>query len=225
MFISKETLSILKNFSTINQNLLIKVGSSLRTLSSMKDLLGEATVTETFERDVPIYDLSQFLNCLSLIPGAEVNLLEDYIEITDGSNSINYRYAEPSVIQTPPDKELSLPSEDVSFVLKEEDLETLKKAAAVLQIPDVSVVGDGETIKIMVSDKKNSGSNTYEIEVGSSDVPFATFEFTFKVESLKIIAGDYDVVISSSMLSRFQHRSSNIVYFIAVDPTNSFYNS
>lgn len=188
----------------------------------MKDLLGEATITETFERDVPIYDLSQFLNCLSLIPGSEVNLLEDYIEITDGSNSINYRYAEPSVIQTPPDKELSLPSEDVSFVLKQEDLETLKKAAAVLQIPDVSVKGDGETIKVVVSDKKNSGSNVYQIEVGECN---QEFEFTFKVESLKIITGDYDVTISSSMLSRFQHRSSNIVYFIAVDPTNSFYNS
>lgn len=222
MFISQETLSILKNFSTINQNILIKEGSSLRTLSSMKDLLGEATVTETFQRDVPIYDLSQFLNCLSLIPGAEVNLLEDYIEITDGSNSINYRYAEPSVIQTPPDKELTLPSEDVSFVLKQEDLETLKKAAAVLQIPDVSVRGDGEKIQVVVSDKKNSGSNVYQIEVGECG---QEFEFTFKVESLKIISGDYDVVISSQMLSRFQHRSSNIVYFIAIDPTNSFYNS
>lgn len=222
MFISQETLSILKNFSTINQNLLIKKGSSLRTLSSMKDLLGEATITETFERDVPIYDLSQFLNCLSLIPGAEVNLLDDYIEITDGSNSINYRYADPSVIQTPPEKELSLPSEDVCFVLKQEDLETLKKAAAVLQIPDVSLRGDGETIKLVVSDKKNSGSNSYQIEVGETDI---NFEFVFKVESLRIISGDYDVVVSKQMLSRFQHRSSNIVYYIAVDPTNSFYNS
>lgn len=222
MFISQETLSILKNFSTINQNLLIKKGSSLRTLSSMKDLLGEATITETFERDVPIYDLSQFLNCLSLIPGAEVNLLDDYIEITDGSNSINYRYADPSIIQTPPDKELSLPSEDICFVLKQEDLETLKKAAAVLQIPDVSLRGDGETIKLVVSDKKNSGSNSYQIEVGETD---ANFEFVFKVESLRIITGDYDVVVSKQMLSRFQHRSSNIVYYIAVDPTNSFYNS
>ena len=222
MFISVETLSILKNFSTINQNLLIKKGSSLRTLSSQKDVLGEAVIIETFERDVPIYDLSQFLNCLSLIPGAEVNLLADYIEITDGSNSINYRYADPSIIQTPPDKELTLPSEDVCFVLKQEDLETLKKAAAVLQIPDVSVKGDGETIKLVVSDKKNSGSNSYQIEVGETNV---NFEFVFKVESLKIINGDYDVVVSEKMLSRFQHRSSNIVYFIAVDPANSFYNS
>lgn len=188
----------------------------------MKDLLGKATITETFERDVPIYDLSQFLNCLSLIPGAEVNLLEDYIEITDGANSINYRYAEPSVIQTPPDKELSLPSEDVCFVLKQEDLETLKKAAAVLQIPDVSISGDGETIKVVVSDKKNSGSNSYEIEVGETS---ENFEFVLKVESLKIISGDYDVTISSSMLSRFEHRSSNLVYYIAIDPSNSFFNS
>lgn len=222
MFISQETLSILKNFSTINQNLLIKAGSTIKTLSSMKDLLGKATITETFERDVPIYDLSQFLNCLSLIPGAEVNLLEDYIEITDGANSINYRYAEPSVIQTPPDKELSLPSEDVCFVLKQEDLETLKKAAAVLQIPDVSISGDGETIKVVVSDKKNSGSNSYEIEVGETS---ENFEFVLKVESLKIISGDYDVTISSSMLSRFEHRSSNLVYYIAIDPSNSFFNS
>lgn len=221
MFISSETLTILKNFSTINQNLLIPVGSQLRTLSTMKDVLAEATVIEQFEREVPIYDLSQFLNCLSLIPGGEVTLLDDYVEISDGSNSINYRYADNSVIQTPPDQKLTLPSEDVCFVLKQEDLDTVRKAAAVLQIPNVSVKSDGDLIQLLVSDKNNSGSNSYSIDVGETT---SNFEFVFKVDSLKMISGDYDVVVSSKMLSRFTNHSTNLVYYIAVDPSSSFYN-
>ena len=117
MYLSTETISILKNFSTINQSILIKAGKKLRTMSVMKNILSEVDIDEEFGRDVAIYDLNQFLNCLSLIPGAEVNLDSNSIVITDGTNSIEYRYSDPSVISAPPDKELKLPSEDVEVVL------------------------------------------------------------------------------------------------------------
>ena len=219
MFLSQDTVQVLKNLSTINQSILIKAGKRLRSMSVMKNILVEAEITESFERDVAIYDLNQFLNCLSLIPGAEVKLGDNSITISDGSNSIDYRYSDPSVIASPPDKELTLPSEDVEVVLTEEHLETVKKAAAVLQIPDVSLIGDGSVVYLTVRDKKNSGSNSYKIEVGETE---NVFQFNLKVENLKMLAGDYDVTVSSKNLSKFVSHSRPVTYFIAVEPDSTF---
>jgi len=219
MFLSTETVSLLKNFSTINQSLLIKAGKKLRTMSAMKNILAEAEITEEFTRDVAIYDLNQFLNCLSLIPGAEILLEDNSIVITDGDNSIDYRYSDPSVITAPPEKELVLPSEDVCVVLTEEHLETVKKAAAVLQIPDVSLVGDGESIYLTVRDKKNSGSNSYKIVVGETSV---VFQFNLKCENLKFLPGDYDVTVSSKNLAKFQSHSRSVLYFVALEPDSTY---
>lgn len=219
MFLSADTINILKNFSTINQSILIKEGSKLRSMSVMKNILVEAEIDETFSRDIAIYDLSQFLNCLSLIPGADLQLNTTSITIAGDKNSIDYRYSDPSVVTSPPDKELKLPSEDVCVVLTEENLESVKKAAAVLQIPDVSIVGDGEKIFLTVRDKKNSGSNSFCIEVGETQ---DVFQFNMKVENLKLIAGDYDVVISSKNLSKFTHHSRPYVAFIAMEPDSNY---
>ena len=219
MFLSTDTTSILKNLAVINQSVLIKQGQKLRSMSAMKNILVEAQITEQFTRDVPIYDLNQFLNALSLVPGAELQLDDDAIVITDGENSIDYRYSDPSVITAPPDKELVLPSEDVCVVLTEENIEKVKKAAAVLQIPDVSLVGDSEKIILTVRDKKNSGSNAYRIVVGETgDV----FQFNLKVENLKLISGDYDVIVSKRNLAKFTHHSMPIVYYIAIEPDSTY---
>ena len=185
----------------------------------MKNILVEASITEEFTRDVAIYDLNQFLNCLSLIEGAEVNLEEHAIVITNGTDSIEYRYSDPSVIAAPPEKELKLPSDDVCAVLTEEQLATVKKAAAVLQIPDVSLVGDGERIFLTVRDKKNSGSNSYKIAVGET---ISTFSFNLKVENLKLLAGDYDVILSAKNLAKFTSHSLPLTYFIALEPDSTF---
>ena len=219
MFLSADTVQVLKNLSTINQSVLIKEGKRLRSMSVMKNILVEADITEEFTRDVAIYDLNQFLNCLSLIPGAEINLEENSIEISDGSNSIEYRYSDPSVITAPPNKELTLPSEDVCVVLSEEHLDTVKKAAAVLQIPDVSLIGDGNEIRLTVRDKKNSGSNAYSILVGETDQVFAAH---IKVENLKVLPGDYDVIVSSKNLAKFTSHSRPVTYFVAIEPDSSF---
>ena len=219
MFLSTETVSLLKNFSSINQSLLIKAGKKLRTMSAMKNILAEVDITEEFTRDVAIYDLNQFLNCLSLIPGAEILLEESSIVITDGNNSIDYRYSDPSVITAPPEKELTLPSKDVCVVLTEEHLDTVKKAAAVLQIPDVSLVGDGTNIYLTVRDKKNSGSNSYKIVVGETS---SVFQFNLKTENLKMVPGDYDVVVSSKNLAKFEAHSRPVTYFVALEPDSTY---
>ena len=219
MHLSAETVSILKNLSTINQSILIKPGKELSSMSVMKNILVKATIQEEFEKTVAIYDINQFLNCLSLIPGAELTMGESSIMISDDKNSIDYRYSDPSVIAAPPAKELKLPSEDVCVTLTEDQLETVKKAAAVLQIPDVSLVGDGDTIYLTVRDKKNSGSNSYRIEVGETTY---VFQFNMKVENLKLITGDYDVIISSKNLGYFTNHSRPVSYYIAMEPDSTF---
>lgn len=219
MYLSTDTISILKNLATINQSVLIKPGKQLRSMSAMKNILVEAEIPEEFTRQVPIYDLNQFLNAISLVPGCELVLDESAITITDGTNSIDYRYSDPSVITAPPDKKLELPSEDVDVVLTEEHIEKVRKTAAVLQIPDVSLLGNGQEIMLTVRDKKNSGSNSYRIVVGETE---SVFQFNFKVENLKLISGDYDVVVSKKNLAKFTHHSLPIVYYIAVEPDSTF---
>jgi len=209
----------LKNFATINQSILIKKGKKLRSMSAMKNILVEADITEEINRDVAIYDLNQFLNAMSLVPGCELHLDDDSIEITDGTNSIDYRYSDPSVITAPPDKKMDLPSQDVCVVLSEENLTNVKKAAAVLQIPDVSLVGNGQEIVLTVRDKKNSGSNAYRIVVGETD---HVFQFNLKVENLKLISGDYDVVVSKKGIAQFTHHGMPVVYYVAIEPDSTF---
>lgn len=219
MFLSSETTAILKNFASINQSILIKPGKRLRSMSVMKNILVEAEVTEEFTDEIAIYDLNQFLNCLSLIPGAELEVNGGSVVISDQDNSIEYRLSDPSVISAPPDKELKLPSEDVCLILSEDNLDKVKKAAAVLQIPDVSIIGDGEKIKLTVRDKKNSGSNSYSIDVGDTT---HVFQFNLKVDNLKMVQGDYDVIISAKNLAQFTSHSRPIVYYIAVEPDSTF---
>ena len=188
-------------------------------MSVAKNILVKASIQEEFEKVVAIYDLNQFLNCLSLIPGAEINLGDSSIPLSDGKHSIDYRYSDPSVIAAPPDKQLTLPSEDVCVVLTEDQLEAVKKAAAVLQIPDVSLIGDGDKIYLTVRDKKNTGSNSYRVEVGETE---DVFQFNMKVENLKLIAGDYDVIISARNLAFFTNHGRPVSYYVAMEPDSTF---
>ena len=219
MFLSNETVQVLKNLASINTSLLIKPGKTLKSMSTMKNILVTAEITEQFDRTVAIYDLNQFLNSLSLIAGADLYFGDNSVNISDGKNSIQCRYSDPAVIVSPPDKELKLPSQDVCLVLTEETIEKVKKAAAVLQIADVSIIGDGEKISVAVRDKKNSGSNSYSIDVGeTTDV----FQFNLKVENLKLLAGDYDVIISAKNLAHFVNHARPVSYYIAMEPDSTF---
>jgi hypothetical protein len=220
MKLSDSTLSLLKNFSSINQSILFKEGSKLRTISVMKNILAEATINEEFARDFGIYDLNQFLNGLSLHHKPELDFANDgYVVIREGRSRSKYFFADPSVIVTPPDKEITLPSEDVCFELTTTVLEKLLKAAAVYQLPDISAVGEAGVVKLVVRDKKNDTSNAHEEVVGETD---ATFNFNFKVENIKILPGTYDVVVSQKLLSRFTSKNHDLTYYIALEPDSTF---
>ena len=220
MKLSESTLSLLKNFSTINQSILFKQGSRLRTISVMKNILAEATINEEFPKDFGIYDLNQYLNGLALHNNPELNFEADnYVVIKEGRSRSKYFFAAPSVIITPPDKSIELPSEDVTFDLSTDQLDKLLKAAAIYQLPDLSVVGGDGVVKVLVRDKKNDTSNDFSIVVGETD---STFSFNFKVENIKILPGTYSVVVSQKLLSRFTNKNQDLVYFIALEPDSTF---
>ena len=220
MKLSDKTLSLLKNFSTINQSMLFKKGSKLRTVSVMKNILAEATISEEFPKDFGIYDLNQYLNGLSLHNDPELNFEADnYVVIKEGRSRSKYFFADPSVIITPPEDSITLPTEDVSFELSTDQLDKLLKAAAIYQLPDLSVEGGDGVVKVLIRDKKNETSNDFSITVGETD---ATFSFNFKVENIKILPGTYSVVVSQKLLSRFTNKNQDLVYYIALEPDSTF---
>ena len=220
MKLSDSTLAVLKNFAGINNSILVKKGNQLRTISVAKNILAEAEIPEDFPRDVAIYDLNQFLNGLSLHQDPNLDFTEDsHITIKEGKRRVKYFYADPQVIIAPPDKEINLPTQEICFQLESNSLEKLIKAAAVYQLPDLSVLGKDGEIHMVVRDKKNDTSNEYAVYVGETD---QTFEFNFKVENIKIIPGAYDVVISSKLLSEFTNKQYNLKYFIALEPDSTF---
>ena len=220
MKLSDSTLTVLKNFAGINNSILVKQGSKLRTISVAKNILAEADISENFPKDVAIYDLNQFLNGLSLHQDPNLDFSEEsYLTIREGKRRVKYFYADPQVIISPPEKEINLPTEDVCFQLESVTLEKLLKAAAVYQLPDLAAVGENGVVKLVVRDKKNDTSNEFAVVVGETD---AEFTLNFKVENIKIIPGAYDVVISSKLLAKFTNSSYNLVYYIALEPDSTF---
>ena len=220
MKLSENTLTLLKNFSNINQSILFKQGTQLRTISVMKNILAEATINEELPKDFGIYDLNQFLNGLSLHNNPDLDFTNDnYVVIREGRSRSKYFFADPNVIITPPEKSIELPTEDVSFELKTEQLVKLLKAAGIYQLPDLSAIGEDGVVKLVVRDKKNETSNDFAVVVGETE---GDFVFNFKVENIKLIPGSYDVVVSSKLISKFTCREHDLSYYIALEPDSSY---
>ena len=220
MKLSKSTLDILKNFSNINQSICFKEGTELSTLSIQKNILSRAVVEEQFPKSFAIYDLSEFLSGLTLFDDPEFSFDNDnYVIIKDKKNSSRYFFADPSTIVTPPENRVELPSKDVCFTVAWSDISNVIKAASIYQIDDLAVVGDGASIKLVVRDKKNDTSNSYAVDVGRTD---KNFSFNFKVENLKLLPGNYEVVISRSNASLFRDANKDLEYLIALEPDSKY---
>jgi len=215
--LTKKTFDILTNFSSINNSIVIKPGSTIRTLSVNKNIMAVANVDETFDDQISIYDLASLLNGTRFFQQPElVTGTDNYLTITESGNTrkrVRYYYADPDIIVQAPDKELELPSIDVEFDLSSEDLGSLLSAANVYRVPDLCVFGDGSIITICVTDKKNDTSNTFSIEIGKTDKEFC---YCFKVENLRVLKHDYHISISKSNVAYF--KSGTVRYWIALEP-------
>ena len=221
MKINQNTLDILKNFSEINTNILIKPGTELSTISTMRNIFAKATIAEAFDSEFGIYDLNEFLAVVSSTNKPELKLEDKFMTISaEGSKSkVKYFYSDPSVIVAPT-KEVNMPEADVTFNLTESNLKELLKMAAILATPDLALVGEKSgNVILKVSDKKNDTSNNFDIVVGENAT--ADYTFYFKVENMKMISGDYDVSVSSKSISHFKNTKLPIEYWIALEPDST----
>ena len=197
MKLSEKTIGVLQNFSKINQNIMIKQGKKLKTISIMKNILAEADITEDFDKDFGIYDLNEFLTVLSLGNQADLDFSNDnHVTINGGNSKIKYFYSDPNVLVVPPEN-FNAPDCDVRFVLSGSTIENIQKAASVMQLPDVIITPDNGKITIKVTDVKNPTSNDYTETLDTYDGP--DFNFHLKTENLKVIPGDYDISASSQL--------------------------
>ena len=224
MKLSNETVSILKNFATINQNLMVKEGSSLATMSAMRNIVAISTVKETWPTDFAIYDLNEFLAALSLFEKPDLEFRDDFVIMSEDGRILKYWFSDSSVVTTP-SKEIVMPECEVSFSLENSLLSNVQKAAAVIGVPDMVLEGMNRGIALLkVTDKKNATANDYavKIDVNNDDGKNLPYKFWFKVENLKLLSGAYDVGVSSKNISHFVNKNVDIRYWIALEPESKY---
>ena len=222
MKISTKTLDILKNFSEINQSILIKKGSTIKTVSIQQNILAHAKVEESFSQDFAIYQLNEFIGVLTTMNNPNLTFHDKYVMLSQENGACTkYFYAEPSVVISP-EKDVNMPSEDINFTLLEKQYNDLLKMSSILQLNDICLKGCSKSDKIFlaVTNKKNDTSNDYSVQVGEGvDEPFKMY---FKTENLKMVAGDYNVHISSKGISHFENKTIKLDYWIALEPDSNY---
>ena len=221
MKLSKETIEVLKNFSGINQSIVVKEGSKLKTVNSLKNILAHATVEEDFPKEFAIYDLTEFLGLLSSMSEPELTFNKSDVTVSSDTRKVKYRYADTDYI-VKPEKDIDMPESEITFKLSEEVYVSLEKVATILQLHDICLKGCKKSGKILLcaTNKKNDSSNDYSEEVGEGVTK--NFNIVMKKENLKIIPGDYDVSISSKGISHFKNVNLDLEYWIALEPTSEY---
>lgn len=219
MKISEETRSILKNFATINSGIKVGAGNQLQTISNMKNILATANVPETFSQEFSIYNLVEFLGAVSLLDNPDFDFNDSSLSISDTDTSMTYFYASEGMV-TSPDKMITMPDAEIKIDLSSTLLNELQKAASVLGVNDLQLVSDGTNIKLVVTDKKNTTSNTFSRIVGEGNG--VSFTMNFKIENLKILDGNYEVFVSSKGISNFKNKDVDLEYFIALEPDSKY---
>ena len=217
MKINKDTLNTLKNFSDINMSIEVKAGNTLRTVSVQKNILAQAEVETTFPQDFAIYEVNRFLGAISLFDNPDFEFGEKSVRIGNDRNSLNYVYCDPSMIVTPPEKNITVPDPEVRFKLSQDSLSRVLKAGNVLGTPEIVVEG-GSPITVRAMDSQNDSSDTFHVNLDENTDK--TFRFIFKIENFKMIPGDYDVEISSKGIAKFSQ--NQLQYWIATESSSTY---
>ena len=226
MNLSDNTLSVLKNFAGINSNIVFKTGNTIKTMAEAKNVLARASVSEVFpDREFGIYDLNEFLGVVGMFDEPELKFSDDMnsVSIAEGKRSVKYFFSDPSIL-TSPSKDINMPNAEVTFTLTSDDLSTIRKAASTLGVSDVVVTGQdgGQTAKIVVTDVNDSTANSFELEIADVARSAEAFNFVFNIGNFKIISGDYDVSISSKLISHFKNKDLDVEYWIALEKNSTF---
>jgi hypothetical protein len=214
MKFSNDTLSILKNFSTINPSVVFKPGSTIRTISPQKTVMAAATIGETVEQQAGVYDLSRFLSTLSLFENPEVVFGTDRFTIKGGKSELRYTYTSESLIVTPPEKDIVVPDPEASVNITWQAIDSVLRAAGVLQLPEIAFIGDGNSVTISAVDSKTSTADNYNTVVAEG-VNTEPFNMIIKTDNLKLVPTDYEVTLSSKGMAHF--KSDKVQYWIAIE--------
>lgn len=217
MKFSERTLTILKSFAGINKSILMKEGSVLKTITPEKTLIAIANIPDEIPSEACIYDMSRFLSILSLYEDPDVEFHDKYFIISEGRRRTKYIYADISMIHTPPEKEISIPSADVVVDVKWDDLQSVLKAAGVLQFSEVAFVGDGGKCYLKAIDSTTENADDYDVEIGETG---DTFKIIIKTDNLKLLPQDYRVTLCSKGISEF--RGKDVTYFVAIDSKSTY---
>lgn len=223
MKLSNETLSILKNFATINTGLVFKEGKTIKTISGNKNILAQAGISEDIPAEFGVYDLNNFLTVLSLHkdePSIEFGDKQATISGMSGRSKLNYRFCDPTMVVAPPEKPIAMPEPEIAFELSEDDLKWILSSASVLNTPNVAVVSNGSKVSVLTFDASNDAASTNTLDV--ADGTGSTYKMIFKTEALKMIPGSYDVKISSKGVSHFKHKTRDIQYWITTEAGSTF---
>ena len=215
MRLSKETLSILKNFAAINSNILIKPGNVLRTISHGGNILAEAKIEEEFDTTIPIFDLNQFLGVVSMFVMPDLEFGDKYVDISNGKSSVRYFYSSASLL-TVPKKDIKMPAITASFVLDKNDIDEMLKASSILHVSNLKIIGEDGAMRIIIDDPKNSTSNSFSVVI-DENYNGPDYSGFVNVEDIKFYPGSYKVELSSTVVSKFTHESGNICYYIAIN--------
>jgi len=224
MKLSNETLSVLKNFGNINQGIYFKQGKTLKTVSSHKNILAEATIKEDVPANFGVYDLNNFLSVVSLHkddPSFEFDEKHVVIVGNKGRSKIKYRFCEPTMIVTPPEKQFVMPNAEINFTLSAEDFDWILRAASVLSSPHIAIDSDGKKISVVTLDLQNDSAHTDSLEItdGSGD----KFRMIFKTENIsKLMPGSYSVSISSKGVSHFKNNNVPLQYYVSTEAGSKF---
>ena len=217
MKFSNETLSVLKSFTAINKSILMKPGNVLKTITPEKTLIAIAQIQDEIPSEACVYDLSRFLSILSLYKDPDVEFGDKYFIISEGKRRTKYIYADISMIHTPPEKDINIPSEDVVVEVTESDLSSVLKAAGVLQFSEIAFVGESGKCYLKAIDSANDNADDFGVEIGNTD---DEFKVIIKTDNLKLMPMDYKVTICSKGISEF--KGKDVTYFVAIDSKSTY---
>jgi hypothetical protein len=223
MELSDRTLQVLKNYAGINPNLVFQTGKELKTISVAKNVLSRTSVDVEFPKSFGIYDLNEFLSVLGLVDRPNLKFEDDYVVVGDstGRSRIKYFYSDPDMLTTP-SKDIVMPECEVNFVLDTRTLSSLKSAASALGHTEISIRPSNGVVTLSVLDSKDATSNTFSVDVEGSYPEEVDFNFILNVNNLKVVGEDFDVGVSSKLISNFKSKQSDIEYFIALEKSSTY---
>lgn len=225
MKLSNETVGVLKNFSSINANIVIQNGDTIRTISEAKNIFAKAKLQESFDTSFGIYDLNEFLGAYSMFKDPDIVVSADNSSATikEGKSSVKYFFSDPSIL-TSPAKDVQLPSVEVSFSLSQDDMAAIRRASSALGVTDVVIEGKaGESTAVArVTDVRDATSNSFEIELDIDTRPEDGFKIVYNIANFKFLPSNYKVEISKILVSKFTNEDSSIEYFVALEKSSTF---